>query len=569
MAMNRIMAKLRASAVFLSVLLLAGALTACGQAAAVQAAPAVPDRDICILFTSDVHCGIDQNFGYVGLEAVKEQMEATGDYVLLVDDGDSIQGEPVGTMTRGEADIRLMNALGYDVAIPGNHEFDYGMERFLELAEMAEFPYISCNFNKEGELVFDPYIIRELGNVKVAFVGVTTPKTTTTSTPKYFQDENGKFIYGFMADETGEALYEAVQQAVDDARAEGADYVVVLGHVGNEEECRPWTYADIISHTSGIDAFLDGHSHETDKVVMKNRDGRDVVRQACGTKMAAIGWLRISAKDGKADTGLYTWNNDISAPKLLGIENDMTAEIEKAAGELDRKLEEVIAHSAVDLTVKDPQAKDDAGQPLQIVRRAETNLGDLCADAFREQTGADAAIVNGGALRDDIPAGDITMGDILRVNPFGNMVCVKEVTGQQLLDALEWGTKDVPSENGAFPQVSGITYEIHTYIDSACTQDAEGMFTGVDGEYRVKNVTVGDEPLDPEKTYTVASNDYLLLNNGNGYTMFDDCELLQDSVKLDNQALIDYITGTLGGVIGDEYSDPYGQGRIIAVDEKP
>ena len=526
-------------------------------------------HDLVVLFTSDVHCGVDQGFGYVGLQQVRDQLEAAGNYTLLVDDGDSIQGEPLGTMTTGQADIELMNAMKYDVAIPGNHEFDYGMDRFLELAQMAEFPYISCNFNREGELVFDPYVIKEFDGVKIAFVGVTTPKTLTSSTPTYFMDEEGNFIYGFLQDTTGEALYSAVQSAVDDARAEGADYVFVMGHMGNEAECEPWTYADVIRNTTGIDVFLDGHSHDTDQVVMQNRNGEDVIRSACGTKLQCIGYARISAEDGSIEAGVYNWNNDVSAPELLGIGNGMTEEVAKATGELDEKLGEVVAKSAVDLTIFDPEAKDENGNPIRIIRRAETNLGDLCADAYLDQSGADIAFVNGGGIRVSIPAGDITRGDILKVHPFGNSMCVVEVTGQQILDALEWGAHGIPGENGGFLQVAGLTYEIHTYIESSCTQDENTMFTGVDGEYRVKNVMVGGEPLDPEKTYTLASHNYMLKNGGDGYSMFEGCRILQDEVKLDNQVLIDYITGTLGGVIGEEYAEPYGQGRIVAVEEAP
>ena len=401
-------------------------------------------KDILILFTSDVHCSVDQYFGYVGLEAIKQAAIAAGNHVMLVDNGDSIQGEPIGTMTKGEANIKLMNAAGYDIAIPGNHEFDYGMERFLELTKMAEFPYISCNFNKEGELVFDPYVIREFEGVKVAFVGVTTPKTLTSSTPRYFQDENGKFIYGFLQDETGEKVYAAVQKAVDDARAEGAQYVVVMGHVGNETECQPWTYLDIISHTNGIDAFLDGHSHDSDKVVTKNKDGEDVVRQACSTKLYGIGYLRISAKDGSVDTGMYTWTLPVSAPELFGLNNAMSEAVKEATAELDAKLNEVVARSAVDLTIHDPEAVTAEGLPIRIVRRTETNLGDLCADAFLDQSGADIAFVNGGGIRVSIPKGDITLNDILRVNPFGNMLTVVEASGKQILDALEWGVRALP-----------------------------------------------------------------------------------------------------------------------------
>ena len=524
--------------------------------------------DIVILYTSDVHCGIDQGFGYAGLAAVRDYLVSQGDEVILVDDGDSIQGEPIGTMTKGEALVNLMGKIGYSVAIPGNHEFDYGMDQFLTLAKNAEFDYISCNFNKDGELIFDPYVIRELDGVKVAFVGVTTPKTLTSSTPRYFQNEEGEFVYGFLQDETGEGVYGAVQKAVDDARAEGAEYVVVMGHLGDEEECRPWTYADVITNTSGIDVFLDGHSHDTEQVTVKDKDGKDVLRSACGTKLACIGYCRIAA-DGTITTGLYTWNNKVAAPALLGLNNKATDAVKEATKTLDAKLKETVASSEVTLTIYDPEAVDSNGKPIRMVRRAETNLGDLCADAYRAQSGADVAFVNGGGVRVNIEAGKITLNDILKVHPFGNAMCVIEVTGQQILDALEWGARNVPGENGGFLQVSGLTYEIHSYIESPCKSDENSMFAGIEGERRVQNVMIDGQPLDPEATYTLASHNYMLLDHGDGYTMFDGAPLLQDSVKLDNQVLIDYITETLGGVIGEEYEDPYGQGRITIVEEKP
>ena len=238
--------------------------------------------DIVILYTGDIHCGVDNGFGFAGLYQLRESLELNGDRTLLVDNGDAIQGEPIGTVTNGSFIIDLMNDAGYDVAIPGNREFGYGMDRFLELTEMADFPYISCNFNKEGELVFDPYTIKEVNGVKIGFVGVTTPHTLTTSTPKYFQDENGEFIYGFMQDETGEQVCAAVQSADDAARAEGADYVVVLGHMGKDTTDRPYTYKEIIENTEGIDVFLDGHSHDKVQVEVKDRAGNTVIRSACG-----------------------------------------------------------------------------------------------------------------------------------------------------------------------------------------------------------------------------------------------------------------------------------------------
>ncbi|MBQ7693113.1 MAG: bifunctional metallophosphatase/5'-nucleotidase [Oscillospiraceae bacterium] len=526
------------------------------------------EKDVVILFTSDVHCGIDQGFGYAGLQQVRDYLIAQGNDVILVDDGDNIQGEPIGTMTKGEALVDLMNQMGYSVAIPGNHEFDYGMENFLSLAEKADFPYISCNFNYKGELVFEPYVIRELGGRKIAFVGVTTPCTLTTSTPKYFQDENGEYVYGFLQDETGEAVYNALQSAVDAARAEGADNVVVMAHLGNEEEVHPWTYGDVLANTSGIDVLLDGHSHDTDQIVMKNKNGEDVLRSACGTKLACIGWCRIAA-DGAITTGLYTWGNKDAAPKLLGIENDMSKAVSAATDTLNEKLQEVVASSMVDLTIYDPEAVDANGKPIRMVRRAETNLGDLCADAYRFQSGADVAFVNGGGVRVSINAGDITRNNILSVHPFGNAMCVIEVTGQQILDALEWGARFVPGETGGFLQVSGLSYEIHSYIESPCVGDDHGMFVGIEGERRVKNVLIGGEPIDPEKTYTLASHDYMLLDAGDGFTMFAGAPRLQERVKLDNQVLSDYITENLGGVIGPEYETLTGQGRIVIVEEQP
>lgn len=524
-------------------------------------------QDVMILFTSDVHCGIESNFGYAGLAMVRDAYKNAGYHVLLVDNGDSIQGEPVGTMTTGEANVKLMNAVGYDIATMGNHEFDYGMDRFFELSKMANFPYISCNFNKNGELQFAPYIIKEFDGVKLAFVGITTPKTLTSSTPKYFQDENGNFIYGFFEDETGGGLYNAVQKAVDDARAEGASIVIAMAHLGNEAECSPYTYADVIANTTGIDALLDGHSHDTYHVEMRNKARETVLRQGCGTKMEGIGYLKIAAKNGAMKAGVMMWNNDdFNATQLYQLDTDVTKAVAEATETLNAKLAEVVAKTDVELTINDPVAVTEEGKPVRIIRNAETNLGDLCADAYRYVSGADIAFVNGGGIRVSIKEGDITLNDILKVHPFGNALCVCEATGQQILDALEFGAKDVPGEFGGFLQVSGLTYEIHTSVPSSVKLDEKGLFAGVEGEYRVKNVMVGGEPLDLEKIYTLASHNYMLQGQGDGYTIFEDNVYTQESVMLDNQVLITYITEGLNGVVGAEYANPYGQGRIVAVE---
>ncbi len=525
-------------------------------------------KDIMILYTSDIHCGIDEGFGYAGLEQICKYEQEKGYEVILVDDGDNIQGDPLGLLTKGDALIDLMNKMGYSVAIPGNHEFDYGVDNFLSLAEKAQFKYISCNFQYKGENVFDPYVIREIGGRKIGFVGVTTPTTITASKPTLFEDENGEFVYSFLQDETGEGVYNAVQSAVDNARKEGAEYVIVLGHLGNEEQCRPWTYADVISHTNGIDAFLDGHSHDTDQVIMKNKDGKEVPRSACGTKMQHIGWCRIPA-EGEVTAGIYSWTLDDSAPEVLGIENEMSTAVKEARGSISKLLEGKIAVSEQEMTIYDPVAVDPEWGKVRMIRRAETNLGDLCTDAYRFVTGADIALLGGGGIRVSIPAGDVTMKNMYEVFPFGNEICVVQATGQQILDALEWGAAAVPGESGGFMQVSGLSYEIHTYIDSTCTKDVNGMFTGVAGERRVRNVKVNGTPIDPDALYNVAGNDYWFLNGGDGQTAFNGAERVDAGGMLDVQVLVDYLTRELDGVIGKEYSDPTGQGRIVIVEEKP
>lgn len=539
-------------------------LGCCGALAEEPAAPQL-QKDLVIVFTSDVHCGIDKNWGYGGLCAIRDKL-AQDNYVLLVDDGDAIQGEPVGTVTSGEAIIDIMNSVGYDLAIPGNHEFDYGMDRFLELVKKASFPYISCNFNKEGELIFDPYVIKEFDGVKIAFVGVTTPETLRTSTPRYFMDESGSFIYGFMQDETGEKLYAAVQSAVDAARGEGADYVILMAHLGLEAECHPWMYNEVIENTTGIDAMLDGHSHDTEQTVVKNKEGKDVVRSACGTKLEHVGILRITTA-GAISSRLYSWETDIPASGLFSMDNPGTQAISAATASLEDKLTTVVAKSDVNLVIHDPVATTEDGKPIRIVRQAETNLGDLCADAYLDQSGADIAFVNGGGIRVPLPAGDLTLNDILTVHPFGNSLTVIEVTGQQVLDALEWSVHSLPGEFGGFNQVAGLTFEYDATIPSPCVVDENSMFDHIDDSMprRVRNVLVGGEPLAADKTYKLASIDYQLLDNGDGYTMYKGAPVLQESVKLDNQVLIDYIRDTLGGTIGEKYANPYGEGRIVSV----
>ena len=532
---------------FIMVVLMAVSVTACVK----MPVKNDPENDIVILYTNDVHCGVDENLTYAALAAIKKEHEENGRSVILVDCGDSIQGGPIGTISRGEYIVDIMNYLGYDVATIGNHEFDYGTDRLLQLSEKAEFDYVAANFKhaESGKSVFEPYTIIEKAGVKIAFVGIVTPKTLTSSAPVYFQNEEGGYIYSFDQGQEGEELYKTVQKAVEDAREEGADYVIALSHLGIEEECSPWMSTEVIRATVGIDAMLDGHSHSVvEQELVENLSGSKTILTQTGTKLANIGQLIIRT-DGTMSASLISEYDKIDADADIFIKNIQS--------KFDAELQKVVAKSEVELTVNDPTTG------ARVIRNCETNLGDLCADAYRIMAGSDISFVNGGGIRTNIAKGDVTYENILNVHPFGNALCVVEATGQEIIDALEMGAKNYPAENGGFLQVSGLTYEIDSSVESSVKLDAEGLFEAVDGERRVSNVKINGEAVDVNRTYTLAAHDYMLKNGGDGYSMFMDNVLLQDSIMLDNQVLINYITEYLGGVIGKEYSDPFGQGRIV------
>ena len=575
-----------------------------------------PDQEIIILYTNDVHCGVTDNIGYAGLALYEKQMKEETPYVALVDAGDAIQGAPIGTLSEGGDIVSIMNQVGYDFAIPGNHEFDYGMDRLLELSDQLNCGYYSCNFTdlRTGESVFEPYKIMDFGQVQVAFVGATTPESFTKSTPKYFQDDSGNYIYGFCEDETGQALYSRIQETVDEARTAGADYVILVGHLGNAGITPRWASQAVVANTDGIDAVIDGHSHETvASTTLKNKDGEDVLLTQTGTKLADIGKMTIGtdgtitaelvdqvtggeagasytvqrgdslSRIAKRELGSYNlWNviyeanrdqlsnpNVIRPGQVLTIPGSQTAEDGKAEdpqtaqfianieAQFQETLNTVLATTSVDLTVNDPATGE------RRVRSGETNLGDLTADAYRYVLGAEIGFSNGGGIRDSIAAGNITYNDTLRVFPFGNMGCVAEVTGQQIKDGLEMGARNYPEENGALQQVSGLTYTIDSSIPSSVQLDDKRNFVAVTGPYRVTDIMVNGEPLDLNRTYTLASHNYLLKDGGDGMTMFAGCNIVKDEVMADVDLLSAYVRDNLGGVVGEEYANPAGQGRIL------
>lgn len=520
-------------------------------------------QDIVVLYTGDVYCAVDENIGYAGLAAYKKQVEEETPYVALVDCGDALQGDAIGTISQGEYLVDIMNKVGYDFAVLGNHEFDYGMERLAELMEMSDAAYLGCNVDYTGSgenalSALQQYEIVDYGDTKVAFIGISAPESISQSTPAYFMDENGDIVYSFCSD-SGEALYSRVQETVDSCREEGADYVIALTHLGDDESSAPFRSTDLIAGTSGIDAVLDSDSHSAiDSDMVEKEEGREIPLSSSGTGLENIGQLTITPE------------GDITTRLISDFEekdSDMESFIADIQSEYEEELQQVIAGSDVELTTESEDG-------VRLIRKRETNLGDFCADAYRQIAGADIAFVNGGGIRADLPEGDITYEDILAVHPYGNHLCVVEATGQEILDALEMGSRSTMAEtgdgekaageSGGFLQVSGLRYTIDTSVDSTVKVDKDGMFVSCGQQRRVKNVEVlqddgSYEPIDADETYTLASHDYMLRQSGDGFTMFADNEMVVEEGMVDYQILITYISDYLGGSIGEQYSSPDGR----------
>lgn len=527
---------------------------------------AFAEDPIMIIYTNDVHCGYEDNLGYTAVAALKEFYETVTPYVTLVDNGDSIQGDVIGAVSKGEYVIDLMNIVGYDLAILGNHEFDYGMDRLAELAGMADFEYIDCNIDYSGSAenkldFLSSYALVEYGDTVVAFIGVTTPNSISSSTPAYFQ-EDGEFVYDFNAGEKGAKFYARVQETIDAAIADGADYVVLMTHLGINDEDAPYRSIDVINNTTGVDAVLDGHSHSViPQMLVPDAEGYLVPLSSTGTKLAYVGLLTIDPDYGTVNTTLLSGEG-------FGSEAYETAS-SAIISSFEEKVNEVVASTNVALNITDKDG-------IRMVRSRETNLGDLCADAYRTLGDADIAFVNGGGIRANIEEGDITYAEVIAVHPFGNMLTVVNATGQQILDALEWTARSTQAdykdaqgnavgEYGGFLQVSGLRYTIDTSVESPAIADSNGMFFGFieDVPHRISDVQVEQNgewvDIDPEATYKVASHNYLLKNGGDGTTMFQGDEILINESMSDYQVLITYITDFLHGDLS-AYAEP--QGRI-------
>ena len=544
--------------------------------------------EVTILYTNDVHTYIDKQapeLTYAAIAALKQSYQDAGKKVLLVDAGDHVQGTAYGSMDQGASIIELMNAAGYDAATPGNHEFDYGMDRAKELMRDADFPYLSCNW---VDLRTNLRVLPEIkvfvrGGVRIAFVGITTPETFTKSTPAYFMNKaQTKYIYDILGGEDGQKLYSAVQKAVDKAKCL-ADVVIGLGHLGVDPSSSPWTSEEVIAHTTGFDAFIDGHSH----TVMENKQvadasGRLVTLTQTGSYFANVGEMTI-APDGTISTRLVSTYD----------QEDVAVAAEQAAwvNTVDDMLGEKIAVADTKFYITDPATGK------RRIRSGETNLGDFVADGIYtyfnevEKLHCDIAIMNGGGIRSDEDAGYWTFKTCKQVSPFGNVACLMSVTGKQIQDALEFAARfagEGGKENGGFLQVAGATYEIHTDIPNTVQTDEKNVWIGsATGTPRVQNVKIYDKasgsylPLDPGATYALAGMNYTLRNLGDGFAMFDGAELIKDYVSEDYLVMSTYAMTFDGADAAGlphlssansplaaypgyllNYEQPYGAGRI-------
>ena len=544
--------------------------------------------DVTILYTNDVHTYIDKQspkLTYAAIADLKQSYQNAGKDVLLVDAGDHVQGTAYGSMDEGASIIKLMNAAGYDVATPGNHEFDYGMDRAKAIMKEADFPYLSCNWVdlRTGLRVLPSVKVFVRGGRRIAFVGVTTPETFTKSTPAYFMDKaQRKYIYDIQGGEDGKKLYDAVQKAIDKAKLL-ADVVIGLGHLGVDPSSSPWTSEEVIAHTSGFDAFIDGHSH----TVMENKQvqdasGKAVTLTQTGSYFANVGEMTIAA-DGTITTKLI--------PTHEGMDATIAAMQTSWVNTVDDMLGEKIAVGDSDFYVSDPATGK------RRIRSAETNLGDFVADGIYayfnevEKLHCDLAIMNGGGIRADVPAGDWTFKTCKQVSPFGNVACLMSVTGKQIQDALEFAARfagEGGKENGGFLHVAGASYEIHTDIPNTVQTDEKNVWIGsATGTPRVQNVKIYDKasgsylPLDPGATYALAGMNYTLRNLGDGFAMFDGAELIKDYVSEDYLVMSTYAmifdgadaaglphlssaNSPLAAYSGYllNYEQPYGAGRI-------
>ncbi len=485
---------------------------------------------IVILHTNDVHGAIGE---YAKVAALKQAYQAAGAYVLLADAGDFIQGDPTVSASQGKTAIELMNLAGYDVAAPGNHEFDYGYPNLKTLAGEADFPILAANvLYNDAAALGDQTTFTTTDGKKIGIFGLDTPETATKAHPDKIKGVS------FLA---AQEMFDCAQAQVDALKADGCDYIICLGHLGIDAESTGNRSIDLLEKVTGIDVFIDGHSHSTLEEIKEATNGTgkvgDTVLTSTGTKLANVGMVDISP-DGTISTSSLATSELTVTPDAK-----VAARAEEIQKEIDADYGTVFAKTEVALD----------GEKANV-RTGETNLGDLIADAMLWQAGlldegVDAAVTNGGGIRASIVAGDITKKDINTVLPFGNTLYVVKVTGAELLEALEASTYCTPEAIGGFPQVAGIEFTVNTGAQFDTKELYPGSTYGKPASInRVMIQTVGGEAFNPEETYTIVTNDFMGAG-GDTYYAFKAASSGYDSgVPLD-EVVMDYITSELKGVV--------------------
>lgn len=520
--------------------------------------------DVVILFTNDIHCGINEGLGLASLKTYKNELKEKYEYVVTVDAGDAIEGSALGTISKGEIGVEAMNAVGYDFAIFGNHEFNYGLPRLKELVELSDTTYLNSNIKYLGNgdsWINDlkPYEIVSYGNTKVGFIGITTPLTLSTISPNIFY-EDGELVYQFDGGST-EAFIENIQKNINKMKDDGVNYVIALGHLGDKDYSDVGNYSSsyLAEHTTGIDAIIDGHSHTVMPLrIEKNLEGKDVLISQTGTKLKSFGQLVIT-KEGNIYPSLiqkYPLSTHIDPGDDMIVRNEFDGIVAK------------YEQSALNVVAKTDTAlplEDETGNWYAYTQ--ESTLGNLIADSIREKTCGDIALMNAGGIRAGIKKGDISYKDIIDVIPFSNMICLSEVTGKELLDILEYTSSFAEKGgSGSNMQISGMKYDLDISKKADYEVDSDLNLIKVNSINRVSNVQILNddkyEPIVLEKTYKVGSISYILVNGGCGLNcIFGNKKPLLTDIATDFETLIDYIN-TLNGDLS-RYADFEGRINII------
>jgi 2',3'-cyclic-nucleotide 2'-phosphodiesterase (5'-nucleotidase family) len=525
------------------------------------------ENDIIILHTNDVHCGIDEIIGYDGVMLYKQELKAKNKTVILVDAGDHVQGGSVGLLSKGRDIIDIMNYLEYDMVTIGNHEFDYKVEQFFNLSKVLKCSYTCANFcyRKNKTAVFDPYKIIQAGDFRIGFIGVATPQTLTKSYLHNLVDEDGKPIYDFLSGDDGNELHRKIQEYVNelkDPEKGNVTHVIIVCHLGyGGDASYQYTSLGLLSNLSGVDAIIDGHTHLTYNFNGTDRDGKNVSISQAGTKIESLGKITIK-KDGRIISEMmdeipifeeyqdFTQEERWGKPRYVDINtNKMIKDIIESH---EHQFQEVIGYTDYNLLINNERG--------QISRFEENPLCDLVTDAINYYAQGDFSIINCGSVRENIMRGNITYNNILNMLPFSANIVVKEVTGQDILDALEYGMKSLPGKTSRFPQVSGIKFKVDETIETPVIIDKDENFIRIEGERRVYDVFIGEEKIDENKIYKVSMDDYLA-DGGDGYSMFFKYNVSNDTLMADNEMFKQYLINVLNRTIPDTYRNT--QGRII------